>query len=264
MVAEVERLAGKGCLEVVLTGIHLSSYGIDLGSNLLELILAVHQVEGIQRIRLGSLEPRIVTEEFVKTISKLPKICPHFHLSLQSGCDTTLKRMNRRYTTEEYLEKCQLLRRYFSHPAFTTDVIVGFPGESEEEFLETVAFLKTIRFYETHVFKYSRRIGTKAAEMPDQVPDPIKAKRSAVLLSLCAEYKQKFERALIGTETEILFEEEVCLQGEFFWVGHTKEYVKLATRSAENLENRLTRVTVTGDQVQGIPICQISTHQKMN
>ena len=261
VVAEVERLAGKGCQEVVLTGIHLSSYGIDLGSDLLELILAVHQVEGIRRIRLGSLEPRIITEEFVKTISGLPKICPHFHLSLQSGCDATLKRMNRRYTAEEYLGKCRLLRRYFAHPALTTDVIVGFPGETEEEFSQTVAFLKTIQFYETHVFKYSRRKGTKAAEMPHQVPDPVKAERSALLLALCEEYKQQFEKTLIGKNAEVLFEEEVRLGGEPFWVGHTKEYVKLAVRSGENLENRLSEVTVTDGRVQGIGICQIAAAQ---
>ena len=169
-------------LEMVLTGIHLSSYGVDTGESLLSLILAVHEVEGIKRIRLGSLEPRIITEEFAKTISGLPKMCPHFHLSLQSGCNATLKRMNRRYTAQEYYEKCELLRKYFDHPALTTDIIVGFPGETEEEFEESRAFVDKVGFYETHVFKYSRREGTKAAVMQDQVPEPVKAARSKVLL----------------------------------------------------------------------------------
>lgn len=254
---EVKRLANNGCLEVVLTGIHLSSYGMDLHTNLLELILAVHQVEGIQRIRLGSLEPRIITEDFVKTLKGLSKICPHFHLSLQSGCDTTLKRMNRRYTTQEYLKGCELLRRHFSHPAITTDVIVGFPKETEEEFAQTKAFLETVRFYETHIFKYSRRKGTKAAEMDDQVPDQVKAKRSGILLSLGEENRKRFEQELVGQKTEVLFEEQVCLQGEHFWVGHTKEYVKLAAKSEEHLENRLAVVNVAQERVQGILTCEV-------
>lgn len=254
---EVKRLANNGCLEVVLTGIHLSSYGMDLHTNLLELILAVHQVEGIQRIRLGSLEPRIITEDFVKTLKGLSKICPHFHLSLQSGCDATLKRMNRRYTTQEYLKGCELLRRHFSHPAITTDVIVGFPKETEEEFAQTKAFLETVRFYETHIFKYSRRKGTKAAEMDGQVPDQVKAQRSGILLSLGEENRRRFEQKLVGQKTEVLFEEQVCLQGEHFWVGHTKEYVKLAAKSEEHLENRLAVVNVAQERVQGILTCEV-------
>lgn len=254
---EVKRLANNGCLEVVLTGIHLSSYGMDLHTNLLELILAVHQVEGIQRIRLGSLEPRIITEDFVKTLKGLSKICPHFHLSLQSGCDATLKRMNRRYTTREYLEGCELLRKYFSHPAITTDVIVGFPGETEEEFAQTKAFLETVRFYETHIFKYSRRKGTRAADMDGQVPDQVKAERSGILISLGEENKKRFEQDLVGGKTEVLFEEQVCLQGRQFWVGHTKEYVKLAAKSEEHLENRLAVVNVARERVQGILTCEV-------
>ena len=168
---EVETLAGNGYQEVVLTGIHLSSYGIDTGTDLLSLIRTVHEVAGIKRIRLGSLEPRIITEEFAEAIAGLPKMCPHFHLSLQSGCTETLKRMNRRYTAEEYYEKCELLRKYFRNPALTTDVIVGFPGETEEEFKASRDFIDKVDFYETHVFKYSRREGTKAAAMPDQVPE---------------------------------------------------------------------------------------------
>ena len=183
VVAEVTDLAKNGYQEVVLTGIHLSSYGIDFENedNLLSLIRAVHEIEGIKRIRLGSLEPRIITEEFVQAIAALPKMCPHFHLSLQSGCNETLKRMNRRYTSEEFYEKCEILRKYFEKPALTTDVIVGFPQETEEEFETTYEFLKKICFYETHIFKYSKREGTKAAVMQGQIPEQIKAKRSARL-----------------------------------------------------------------------------------
>ncbi len=180
VLSEVKSLADHGYQEVVLTGIHLSSYGIDTGESLLSLIQKVHGVEGIKRIRLGSLEPRIITEEFAASIAALPKMCPHFHLSLQSGCDETLKRMNRRYTSEEYFEKCQLLRKYFKEPALTTDVIVGFPGETQEEFEASRAFVDKVDFYETHVFKYSRREGTKAAAMKDQVPEQVKTERSAV------------------------------------------------------------------------------------
>lgn len=257
VIAEVEKLAEYGCQEVVLTGIHLSSYGVDIDSSLLELIQAVHRVDGICRIRLGSLEPRIITEGFVTALKELPKICPHFHLSLQSGCDATLKRMNRRYTAEEYLMKCELIRRHFFHPALTTDVIVGFPGETEEEFAQTKAFLEKIEFYETHIFKYSRRRGTRAAVMERQVPDQIKAERSSILLSLGEEKKKKFESALFGKETEVLFEEKASLEGRDYWVGHTKEYVKLALYSQEDLENKLISVTVINRRVQGILLCQI-------
>ena len=185
VVREVKGLAENGYKEVVLTGIHLSSYGVDLQkTDLLSLIQAVHEIEGIQRIRLGSLEPRIITEEFASALASMPKMCPHFHLSLQSGCDATLKRMNRRYTSEEYYEKCQLLRKYFAHPALTTDVIVGFPGETEEEFEESRAFVDKVDFYETHIFKYSKREGTKAAVMENQVPESVKAERSNILIEM--------------------------------------------------------------------------------
>lgn len=181
---EIRTLAKSGYREVVLTGIHLSSYGVDNGESLLHLIEAVHELEGIERIRLGSLEPRIVTDAFAKRLSELPKICPHFHLSLQSGCDTVLSRMNRRYDTAEYEVGCALLRRYFEHPAITTDVIVGFPGETDEEFETTERYLERIHFYEMHIFQYSRREGTKAAAMPDQVPEAVKKERSEKLLAL--------------------------------------------------------------------------------
>ena len=183
--AEIEQLAANGYQEVVLTGIHLSSYGVDLaGEDLLSLIRMVNEIDGIRRIRLGSLEPRIVTEEFAAALAGMEKICPHFHLSLQSGCNATLKRMNRRYTAEEYAEKCRLLRRVFTNPALTTDVIVGFPQETEEEFGETVEFLKQIQFFETHIFKYSRRKGTKAAAMEGQIPESVKTERSRILQDL--------------------------------------------------------------------------------
>ena len=195
VVAEVTDLAKNGYQEVVLTGIHLSSYGIDFENedNLLSLIRAVHEIEGIKRIRLGSLEPRIITEEFVQAIAALPKMCPHFHLSLQSGCNETLKRMNRRYTSEEFYEKCEILRKYFEKPALTTDVIVGFPQETEEEFETTYEFLKKICFYETHIFKYSKREGTKAAVMQGQIPEQIKAKRSARLIELGEKNRRAYE-----------------------------------------------------------------------
>ena len=244
VVREVETLAENGYKEVVLTGIHLSSYGIERGDNLLSLILAVHEVAGIQRIRLGSLEPRIITEEFVKTIAGLPKICPHFHLSLQSGCNATLKRMNRKYTAEEYFEKCELLRMYFSDPALTTDVIVGFPGETEEEFAQSRAFVDKVNFYETHIFKYSKRAGTKAAEMKNQVPEEIKAARSSELLALGRQKERAYEEKLIGRTVEVLIEERAERDHGIYQVGHTKEYVKIGLKTSENLENQLINVEI--------------------
>ena len=221
VVNEVRQLAAAGYQEVVLTGIHLSSYGIDKedGSNLLRLIQAVHETEGIRRIRLGSLEPRIITEEFARAIGSMEKMCPHFHLSLQSGCNATLKRMNRRYTAEEYYEKCELLRKYFDHPALTTDVIVGFPQESEEEFEITKQFLKKVNFYETHIFKYSRRKGTRAADMEGQIPEEIKTRRSHILQQLNEKNKQAFESCYIGKSVEVLFEEAVEKDGISCWQG---------------------------------------------
>ena len=244
VLAEVHTLASNGYQEIVLTGIHLSSYGIDTGENLLELIRAVHQVEGILRIRLGSLEPRIITREFAEGIAALPKMCPHFHLSLQSGCNTTLKRMNRRYTAEEYYEKCELLREVFDHPGLTTDVIVGFPGETEEEFRESKAFLEKVNFYETHIFKYSRRQGTKAAEMKDQVPEPVKTERSNQLIALGKVNKKAFEDRLIGQTVEVLMEEEIQRDGETWQIGHTREYVKVGRKTEENLANQLINVEI--------------------
>lgn len=244
VLSEVRTLADNGYQEIVLTGIHLSSYGIDTGENLLELIRAVHQVEGILRIRLGSLEPRIITREFAEGIAALPKMCPHFHLSLQSGCNATLKRMNRRYTAEEYYEKCELLREVFDHPALTTDVIVGFPGETEEEFQESKAFLEKVKFYETHIFKYSRRQGTKAAEMKDQVPEPVKTERSNQLIALSRQNQREFEDRLVGKKVEVLMEEQIERDGKTWQIGHTREYVKVGRKTEENLTNQLIIVEI--------------------
>ena len=244
VISEVKELAVNGYKEVVLTGIHLSSYGVDTEDSLLNLILSIHEIEGIERIRLGSLEPRIITEEFAKTIASLSKMCPHFHLSLQSGCDATLKRMNRRYTAEEYYEKCELLRKYFHNPALTTDVIVGFPGETEEEFAQSKAFVEKVSFYETHIFKYSKRAGTKAAVMPDQVPEEIKTKRSNELLELGRRKQAEYEEKLIGTVQEVLMEEQIVRDGETYMIGHTKEYVKIGQKTSENLENQIINVEI--------------------
>ena len=231
VVEEVRLLAQKGYREIVLTGIHLSSYGVDFTEapiDLLELTKKIHAIDGIERIRFGSLEPRIITEEFVKALAGMEKICPHFHLSLQSGCDETLKRMNRHYTCDEYYSRCELLKKYFKNPAITTDVIVGFPGETQEEFAQTETFLKKVHFYEMHVFKYSRRGGTRADRMPDQVPENIKTERSARLLKLEAEMSREFRGSFIGKETEVLLEEPVVIDGTTYMTGHTKEYVKVA------------------------------------
>ena len=246
VVAEVTDLAKNGYQEVVLTGIHLSSYGIDFENedNLLSLIRAVHKIEGIKRIRLGSLEPRIITEEFVQAIAALPKMCPHFHLSLQSGCNETLKRMNRRYTSEEFYEKCEILRKYFEKPALTTDVIVGFPQETEEEFETTYEFLKKICFYETHIFKYSKREGTKAAVMQGQIPEQIKAKRSARLIELGEKNRRAYEESFLGKTVEVLVEEKSDVNGKEMWTGHTKEYMKIALESEKNLQNCILNVQI--------------------
>ena len=246
VVAEVTDLAKNGYREVVLTGIHLSSYGIDFENedNLLSLIRTVHEIEGIKRIRLGSLEPRIITEEFVQAIAALPKMCPHFHLSLQSGCNEVLKRMNRRYTSEEFYEKCEILRKYFEKPALTTDVIVGFPQETEEEFETTYEFLKKICFYETHIFKYSKREGTKAAVMQGQIPEQIKAKRSARLIELGEKNRRAYEESFLGKTVEVLVEEKSDVNGKKMWTGHTKEYMKIALESEENLQNCILNVQI--------------------
>ena len=251
VIEEVQALAARGYKEVVLTGIHLSSYGLDFPEEeretLLSLIQAVHEVQGIQRIRLGSLEPRIITEEFARTISALPKMCPHFHLSLQSGCDATLERMNRRYTSTEYAEKCTLLRKYFDNPALTTDVIVGFPMETEEEFRMSRDFVDSIHFYETHIFKYSRRHGTKAAAMDGQLTESQKAIRSDEMLALNEKHSREYEESMLSRELEILLEEEIEMNGEQWYLGHSKEYIKAVLKKQPQYGiNDIVRVTADG------------------
>ena len=239
---EVRGIAEAGYKEIVLTGIHLSSYGVDFEDeqkeNLLTLIKRLDQIPGIERLRLGSLEPRIVTREFAKELARLRTICPHFHLSLQSGCDATLKRMNRRYNAAEYQACCEILREEFDNPAITTDVIVGFPGETEEEFAETERFLKAIHFYEMHIFKYSRRAGTRAADMPDQVPEGTKSVRSDILLALEKQQSLEYRGRFLGTEEEILLEEPIEIDGTKYMMGHTRQYVKGAVPYEEGLKNK--------------------------
>ena len=235
---EVRALAEKGYKEVVLTGIHLSSYGVDFPEEkketLLSLIRAVHEIEGIKRIRLGSLEPGIVTREFAEGIAALPKVCPHFHLSLQSGCDETLERMNRRYRSGEYRERCELLREVYGNPALTTDVIVGFPKESEEEFQKSYDFVDSIRFYETHIFKYSRRQGTKAAAMDGQLTEAEKAFRSEKMIAMHHRHASDYEKSMLGKELEVLIEEEYEKGGQTWYLGHSREYIRTAVKKSEN------------------------------
>lgn len=234
---EVRALAEKGYKEVVLTGIHLSSYGVDFPEEkketLLSLIRAVHEIEGIRRIRLGSLEPGIVTREFAEGIAALPKVCPHFHLSLQSGCDETLERMNRRYRSGEYRERCELLREVYGNPALTTDVIVGFPQESEEEFRKSYDFVDSIRFYETHIFKYSRRQGTKAAAMDGQLTEAEKSFRSEKMIELHHRHAGDYEKSMLGKNLEVLIEEEYTKDGRTWYLGHSREYIKTAVPKSE-------------------------------
>lgn len=229
---EVRELAAQGYQEIVLTGIHLSSYGVDFKdeqTDLLELIRQVHQVDKIARIRLGSLEPGIVTEAFAEGLAALPKVCPHFHLSLQSGCDSVLKRMNRRYTAQEYQERCAILREFFTDPALTTDIIVGFPGETEREFEESYAFVESIGFYETHIFQYSRRAGTRAAAMDGQVARSVKHARSSRMLELHEEQSGRYEERHVHRQAELLIEEkEQMPSGKIRLTGHTREYIKAA------------------------------------
>ena len=241
VIEEVKNLAAQGYKEIVLTGIHLSSYGLDFHGEsyntaggqgneqeLLRLIERIHAVDGITRIRLGSLEPRVITEAFAGALAALPKVCPHFHLSLQSGCDGVLKRMNRRYTTEEFARSVEILRRVYEHPAITTDVITGFPGETEEEFAQTVSYLEKIRFFEMHVFPYSRREGTVAADMPGQLTEKEKKQRSSVLLAMTARHSKEYREYYIGKEQEVLFEQCHEIEGRQYLTGHTRNYVRVA------------------------------------
>ena len=235
---EVTKLVSKGFKEVVLTGIHLTSYGVDNNKgSLLEVIMRLDKIEGLQRIRLGSLEPRVITEEFAKTLSSSKKICPHFHLSLQSGCDTVLKRMNRKYTTQEYYDKCCILRKYFNNPAITTDVIVGFPQETEEEFEATKVFLEKVHFYEMHIFKYSRRKGTVADRMEGQVDEKIKTQRSAILLELENKMSKEYRQQHIGKTEEVLIEEIVSEKGKDYFMGFTPDYIRVKIACDMALDN---------------------------
>lgn len=236
VMAEIKRVAASGCKEVVLTGIHLSSYGLDFKDStvkLIDVIEAVNRIEGIERIRLGSLEPLIVTEEFVRRLAKCKKICPHFHLSLQSGCDETLKRMNRRYNVDEYYKGVELLREYFPDAAVTTDVIVGFPGETEEEFNITKKYLEKVCFYEMHVFKYSRRKGTAADKMPDQIPENIKSERSTELLELNEILSNEYREKYIGKKVKVLLEENHIIENKKYIIGFTDTYVRVALENPE-------------------------------
>ena len=230
-----------GFKEVVFTGINLSCYD-DNGKKLIDVIELAENTEGIERIRLGSLDPEVVTEEFAHRLSKVTKICPHFHLSMQSGCDTTLKAMNRHYTSEEYYNKCMLLREKFTNPAFTTDVIVGFPQESDEDYATTREFVKKVGFSELHVFKYSRRDGTVAAKMIGQVDETIKSKRSEDLISVGESLKENYRKEKIGEKVSVLFEEEKEINGIKYQVGHTKEYIEVAVETKENLAGKIEEV----------------------
>lgn len=235
---EVTKLVSKGFKEVVLTGIHLTSYGVDNNKgSLLEVIMRLDKIDGLQRIRLGSLEPRVITEEFAKTLSSSKKICPHFHLSLQSGCDTVLKRMNRKYTTQEYYDKCCILRKYFNNPAITTDVIVGFPQETEEEFEATKVFLEKVHFYEMHIFKYSRRKGTVADRMEGQVDEKVKTHRSAILLELENKMSKEYRQQHIGKTEEVLIEEIVSENGKDYFMGFTPDYIRVKIACDTALDN---------------------------
>lgn len=245
IVTEVNRLTKKGYKEIVLTGIHLSSYGVDVKDENISLIDVIREIgknKNVKRIRLGSLEPRIITEEFMYELSKIDAFCPHFHLSLQSGCDETLERMNRRYTSGEYLEGCNLIRKYYSNAAITTDVIVGFPGETAEEFDKCKDFLETVNFAQMHIFKYSKRQGTKAAVMDNQVKDEIKAERSDVFLELNEKMHKSYLSGFIGETVDVLFEEKIKLNDKEYFLGYTKEYVKVAVVTDENIENEIISV----------------------
>lgn len=276
IIKEVKNLVKKGYKEVILTGIHLSSYGIDLDkteetietndyedvikskrNHLIDLIVKISEIDGLSRIRLGSLEPRIITEDFVKTLSNNEKLCPHFHLSLQSGSNDTLKRMNRRYSAEEYYEKCELLRKHFDNPAITTDIIVGFPGETEEEFIETKAFLEKVNFSSMHVFKYSVRKGTKAATMKGQIQEDIKTERSNILMELEKEMAKAYRDSFIGKNERILIEEHVVINGKDYQLGHNERYLKLAVLADNDYTNEIKDVKVLAHLDKDIMFCEI-------
>lgn len=273
ILAEVSVLAASGYKEIVLTGIHISSYGKDfakeiggaddtesrdkVSDDLISLVEKLAAIEGIERIRFGSLEPGIITEDFIRRLANIPQICPHFHLSLQSGCEATLKRMNRHYTPEEYAERCELLKKYFDRPAFTTDVIVGFPGETEEEFEQTKAFLEKIHFAEMHIFKYSPRKGTRAAVMQEQVDERIKTQRSGKLLELAEKMSEDYRRSCQDKVLEVLVEEAVAVDCETVWTGHSKEYIKCGIKSDKVESKNVVRCRMTGTKHEDFVFCEI-------
>lgn len=225
---EVCKVVESGVKEIVLTGIHLSSYGTENHTGtLLDVIVRLSEIEGLKRIRLGSLEPSIITDEFVSVLSKIPKVCPHFHLSLQSGCDVILKYMNRKYTTNEYYEKCCILRKYYCNPAITTDIIVGFPKETDENFAVTCAFLKKVNFYEMHIFKFSKRKGTIADKMEGQIDEKVKTIRSNELIDLGSKMSNDYCKYFVGQKKEVLIEEFVCIDNQQYAVGYTDNYIKV-------------------------------------
>ena len=267
---EVRNLTANGYKEIVLTGIHISSYGLDFehtadeqedygpfkNSALIDLIEVLSGIEGLERIRLGSLEPRIITENFVRRLCKVPQICPHFHLSLQSGCDETLKRMNRHYTTALYLEKCGILRQYFDRPAVTTDVIVGFPGETEEEFAQTERFLETVHFSDMHIFKYSKRRGTKAADMPDQIDPQLQSVRSEKLIALGKKMKDDFLEVCKDQEQIVLIEEETEIDGTKYMTGHSKNYIRCAFEMDGLVPNMVIKGTINSKLNEEFVFCK--------
>ncbi len=269
ILSEVSELVKNGYQEIVLTGIHISSYGTDFDRSeeegvlaseinpLADLIVKIGEMEGIERIRLGSLEPRIITDEFLGKISKVRQFCPHFHLSLQSGSDSVLARMNRKYTSQEYYDRVILIKRYFEIPSFTTDVIVGFPGETEQEFEETKNFVRNVGFYQIHVFKYSKREGTKAAEMKDQIAEETKNRRSNELISLAEQLSDEYKLNFMGKMERVLFEEEIVIDGEKYQVGHTQRYLKLAVKSDQDLSNQIKQVMICNKLADELLLCEI-------
>ena len=246
IIKEITQIAQNGIKEVVITGIHVASYGRDFGNEngLIELLEKINKIEGIKRIRLGSLEPPIITEDFMQRLIKLEKICHHFHLSLQSGCDEILKRMNRKYTTTEVYEIIERLRRYYNDVMITTDIIVGFPGETEEEFETTYQFLKKVKLYKMHVFQYSPRKGTRAAVMPNQIDGKLKEQRSKILIELSNENQKMYNEQLVGKEVEVLFEDKEIEDGKMYFRGHTQNYILVKYKTDENLENTIKNIKI--------------------
>ncbi len=240
---EAQELVNLGYKEIVITGIEVSTYDNN-GKQLIDVVEELNQIDGLERIRLSSLNPDIITDEFISRLAKCEKICPHFHLSMQSGCDKTLKAMNRHYTSAEYLEKCELIRKYFDNPAITTDIIVGFPGETDKDFETTLETVKKAKFYQIHVFKYSRRDGTVAADMEDQVDEQVKNIRSEELIKLADQMQTEYEKSYLNTEQEVLFEEEVEIENEKYFLGHTKNYLQIALKSNENVQNTIKKVNL--------------------